>query len=217
MNSAAIVFFVSLGTAHSLAQTEAIPSVITQMEELGTVYLTRSVPKGANPASKTEAKKGAIIGVDFRPTAGTDPKKVTAAVKELSTLPELESVLLLGQDVTDEAADALPTSAKLISVQFFRTQVGDKGIAKLTRLRNLQIFKYTGMNISDEGMKELAKIQSLHTIEITDSKITDQGVLALRILPSLISLTIENTAATQQSIDQLQQRLPRIEGRRTLR
>ena len=217
MNTIAVVFFMSLTNAQLVAQTEQNPPVIAKMEELGTVYLTRSVPKGAKSGLKTDAKKGAIIGVDFRPMAGSDPKKVAAAVKELSTLPELESVLLLGQDVTDAAADALPTTAKLVSIQFFRTQVSDKGIAKLSRLPNFKIFKYTGMNISDQGMKELAKNKSLHTIEIIDSKITDQGVLALQGLPNLISLTIENTAATQQSIDQLQERLPRIETRRTLR
>jgi hypothetical protein len=200
-------------TMQFLSQAEQNPPVIAKMEELGTVYLTRSVPAGA----KGEAKKGTIIGVDFRPTAGSDPKKVAAAVKELSTLPDLEFVLLLGQDVTDEAANALPTSAKLKSIQFFRTKVSDKGIAKLTRLTGLHTFKYTGMDVSDEAMKELAKIKTLHTIEIIDAKITDEGVLALRTLPNLLNLTIENTQATQQSIDQLQERLPRVEGRRFLR
>jgi hypothetical protein len=214
MNSVTIAFFVSVSTAHILAQPEPNPPVIATMEELGTVYLIR---EEAKPAPKSEAKKGTIIGVDFRPTAGSDPKKVAAAVKELSTLPDLQSVLLLGRDVTDDAADALPKSAKLVSVQFFNTQVSDKGIAKLSRLPKLQVFKYTGMNISDQGMTELAKIKTLHTIEITDSKITDQGVLALQTLPNLTSLNIENTAATQQSIDQLRERLPRIVGRRSLR
>src|SRR5438128_1550198 len=144
MNAVAVVFFVSFGTA----QPEPNPPVIAKMEELGTVYLTRFVSKEA----KAKIKNGAIIGVDFRPTAGSDSKKIAAVVKELSTLPDLESVLLLGRDVTDDAADALPTNAKLVSVQFFRTQISDKGIAKLSRLSNLQTFKYTGMSISDEGM-----------------------------------------------------------------
>ena len=36
---------------------------------------------------------------------GSDPQKVAAAVKDLATLPDLESVLLLGRDVTDAAAE----------------------------------------------------------------------------------------------------------------
>jgi hypothetical protein len=215
MNSISVAFFlVSVGAAHLIGQAETNPAVITKMEELGTVYVTRSVPKSA---TKDDIKKGKIVGVDFRPMAGTDPKKIAAAVKELSTLPDLETILLLGMDVNDEAADAIPTSAKLTSVQFFNTSITDKGVGKLARFTNLQTFKYTGMNISDQGMQDLAKIKTLNTIEITDSKITDTGVLALQTLPNLRSLTIENTAATQRSIDQLQQRLPPIQGRRFLR
>src|ERR1051325_167932 len=215
MNPAILVFVVvSLSTAHWHAQAEANPPLIAKMEELGAVYVTRTVPKAG---AKGEAKKGTIIGIDFRPMAGSDPKKVAALVKELSSLPDLPTVLLLGQDVTDAAAEALPASAKLTSIQFFNTQVTDKGIGKLTRLPNLQTFKYTGMGVSDQGMKDLAKIKTLRTIEITDSKITDAGVLALQTLPNLRALTIENTAATQRSIDQLRDRLPRIEGQRFLR
>lgn len=198
----------------AVAQPPANPPVVAKMEELGTVYLTRSNPK---TDAKNEPAKGTIIGVDFRPAAGTDPMKIVAIVKEFSTLPELRTILLLGMDVNDEVADAIPTSAKLQSIQFFNTQVSDKGIAKLTRFSNLQTFKYTGMNISDEGMKSLGKMKTLQSIEITDSKITDAGVLALQQLPNLLNLRIENTAATQRSIDQLQERLPRVEGRRFLR
>ena len=215
MNPLSIAFLVvTVGVAHFSAQSEPNPPAIAKMEELGTVYVTRALPKAG---AKGDAKKSAIIGVDFRPMSGSDPAKVADAVKGLATLPDLEFVLLLGQDVTDAAADAIPASNKLTSIQFFNTKISDNGIAKLTRFKNLQVFKFTGMGLGDPGMKELAKIKTLHTIEITDAKVTDEGVLALQSLPNLLRLTIENTAATQQSIDQLRGRLPRIEGQRFLR
>src|SRR6516162_917611 len=195
-----------------LAQSEPTPPVIAKMEELGTVYVTRADPR-AKTSVTGEAKKNAIIGIDFRPTAGSDPKKVAAAVKELATLPDLETVLLLGQDVTDAAADALPTSAKLVSIQFFNTSITDQGFAKLTRFKNLQQFKFTGMGLTDEGMKTLAKIKTLQTIVITDAKVTDEGVLALASLRNLRRLTIENTLATEQSIERLPEPLPRLSNR----
>jgi hypothetical protein len=205
-----------LNNAHVFAQTASNPPVIARMEELGTVYVTRAAPKDKT-APKTNAKENAIIGIDFRPMAGSDSKKIAELVKELATLPDLESVLLLGKDVTDAAADAIPTSSKLMSVQFFNTAVTDKGVVKLSRLSNLQVFKFTGAGLSDEGMKAIGKMKTLHTIEITDAKITDAGVLALSSLPNLRLLTISNAAASQRSVDQLQERLPRIEGRRFLR
>lgn len=214
MNTAIAFLILLFNFAQDVARPELDPPVIGQMEELGTVYVTRRAPKSA---PKVKTKKGPIIGIDFRPMAGSDPKKVAAAVKELASLPELETVLLLGRDVTDEAADAIPKSATLVSVQFFNTSITDNGIGNLTRFTKLQTFKFTGMGLTDRGMKALAKISTLQTIEVTDSKVTDEGVLALQSLPNLRQLTIENTAASQRSIDQLGTRLPRIEGRRSLR
>jgi Leucine Rich repeat len=215
MSGAAISFLVvSLTTAHTIAQNN--PAVVEKMAEIGTVYVTRAAPKDKTQP-KTSAKANAVIGVDFRPMADADPKKIAALVKELSTIPDLESILLLGMNVTDEVADAIPTTPKLKSIQFFNTAITDKGIAKLSRLPNLEVFNFTGMGLTDEGMKALGKMKTLHTIEIVDAKITDAGVLALSGLPNLRMLTIQNAAASQRSVDQLQERLPRIEGRRFLR
>jgi hypothetical protein len=191
------------------AQAEPTPPVIAKMEELGTVFVTRANPK-VKTSARSQAKNKVIVGIDFRPTAGSDPKKVAAAVKELATLPDLKTVLLLGQDVTDEAAGALPASVKLVSIQFFNTSITDKGIAGLARLKSLQTFKFTGMGLTDEGMKSLAKIKTLQVIVITDAKVTDDGVLALRTLRNLRQLTIENTEATEQSIERLRESLPRL-------
>lgn len=210
MHRLAFAFVALLGASvNVLAQSESNPPVIAKMEDLGTVYVTRADPR-AKKSTNSEVKKNAIIGVDFRPTAGSDLKKVAAVVKELATLPDLETVLLLGQDVTDAAADALPASAKLVSIQFFNTTITDQGIAKLTRFKNLQQFKFTGMGLTDEGMKALAKIKTLQTIVITDAKVTDKGVLALASLRNLRRLTIENTLATEQSIESLRESLPRL-------
>jgi hypothetical protein len=215
MNGAAIaVLIVSLTTAHTIAQD--YPAVVEKMAAIGTCYVTRAAPKDKT-APKTTAKANAIIGVDFRPNADADPKKVAALVKELSTIPDLESVLLLGMTVTDEAADAIPTTPKVRSIQFFNTAVTDKGIAKLARLSNLEVFNFTGMGLTDEGMKAIGKMKTLHTIEIVDAKITDAGVLELSGLPNLRTLTIQNSAASQSSVDQLQQRLPQTEQRRFFR
>jgi hypothetical protein len=216
MNFATFAFLLlPVSLAQTSAQPQANPAVIAKMEELGTVYLTRTAPNPNDPAAK--GKLGTIVGLDFRPMAGSDKEKLVELVKELSTLPDLETILLLGSDFTDEAADAIPALPNLVSIQFFNTGITDKGVMKLDRHKKLQAFKYTGMGLSDEGMKALAKIKTLNTVEITDSKISDQGVLALQSLPGLTRLIIENTAATQRSIDQLQNRLPRIEGRRFLR
>jgi hypothetical protein len=174
------------------------------MEALGTVYLTyRDIAVEGKSKDEFQVRKNAIVGVDFRPTAGTDPKKVTAVVKELATLPDLETVLLLGKDVTDDAVNAIPATAQLTSIQFFNTAISDLGIAKLTRFKYLRVFKYTGMILTDEGMKSLGKIRTLHTVMITDAPITDVGVLALQDLTSLRTLSIENSNATERSIQRL--------------
>lgn len=205
-----LISLVILATVASnlFAQLPPTPPVIKKMEAMGTVYLTWRDPQNKN--AKSDAKPNVIIGIDFRPTAGTDPKKVAEVVKELATLRDLEFVLLLGKSVTDEAADAIPATPKVSRLQFFNTGIGDKGISGLTRFQNLQTFHFTGMGITDAGMKDLAKIKTLRNLTIIDAKITDQGVLALQTLPLLRQLTVENTAASQKSIDRLHELLPRL-------
>ncbi len=217
MNAFAAIFLAIAG-AGAGTPIEKNPPVIAKMEELGTVYLTRFQP---GPAIKKKVrqdqvqeinnniKKGTIIGVDFRPMAGSDPKEVASVVKELATLPHLHMVLLLGQDVTDEAVDALPAS--VVNVRFFNTQVTDKGIAKLGRLKNLIGFNYTGANLTDEGMKELAKLKTLQSLSITDAKgVTDTGVAALASLANLQNVTIENTSASPRAVRSLKLVLPSL-------
>ncbi len=181
------------------AQTEKDPPVIAKMEALGTVYLTRK----DLPDQKGQVRKNVIVGVDFRPTAMSDPKAVAEVVRELSTLPDLETVLLLGQPITDDVANAIPATSKLVSLRFFNTKVTDKGIAKLARFTRLQVFSYTGTGLTDEGMKSIAKLTSLNTVTITDAPITDQGVRGLVTLTNLRTLTIENSAASEESVEYL--------------
>jgi hypothetical protein len=210
----------ALGSLQALAQNEPDPPVIAMMEKLGTVYVTRRPAEGKKKASRADRaeparaeakkKKSVIIGVDFRPTMGSDPKEIAAAVKELSTLPELEFVLLLGRDVTDEAADAIPASAKINNIRFFNTKVTDKGIGNLTRFKGLRVFNYTGMLLSDAGMKELGKIKTLRTVMITDAKVSDEGVMSLQGLSSLQVLNVENTLATEAGIERLRRKLPSL-------
>ncbi len=215
----ALLAFSSLPIETPAQATDQVQAVIAKMEEMGSVYLTRRpIAKTKKGERKDDPRKAVIIGVDFRPMSGSDSKKIAAIVGELAAMPHLETLLLLGMDVTDEAVEAIPVSPKLLSVQFFNTRISDKGIATLPRFQKLQRFSFTGMGLTDEGMRSLAQIKSLHTIIITDAKVSDDGVLALRSLPNLRQLTVENTAATQKSIDRLRESLPRLtNGERFLR
>src|SRR5262245_9936957 len=175
MNPAAIAL--AGFTLFAAVATHSQPPIIAQMEEVGTVYLTWREPV-AKKKSSAKSAKNAIIGIDFRPTAGSDPKEIAALVRDWKTLPELQTVLLLGRDVTDEVIDAIPPSENITSIRLYNSTVTDKGVARLTRFKNLRDFNYTGAHLSDEGMKELGKIRTLTSLTITDAPITDAGVLA---------------------------------------
>src|SRR5437879_11882967 len=100
MNGLSALFLAVVGAGASIEAPD--PPVIAKMEEMGTVYLTRFQPRPkvkksrrvfddiyVNANVNDYVQKNAIIGVDFRPTAGSDPMKVAALVKELATLPYL--------------------------------------------------------------------------------------------------------------------------------
>jgi hypothetical protein len=191
------------------------PPVIAKMEKLGTVYLTRfdgtrrpARFRPVGPVVPIGTPKNAIIGVDFRPMAGTDPQEVVAVLKELTTLKYLQTVLVLGASVTDDAVDVLPDT--LQGVHFFNTKITDKGIAKLSRFKHLVGFRYTGNELTDAGLRDIAKIRSLQSLHITDAKVTDKGVSALEALVNLRELSIQNSAASQSALDDLFAKLPRL-------
>jgi hypothetical protein len=191
------------------------PPVIAKMQKLGTVYVTRFDgrrpgirfrPPG--PGVLAGTPKNAIIGVDFRPMAGIDPKAVIGVLEELNTVKYLITVLVLGTSVTDEAVEALPDT--LQGVHFFNTKITDKGIAKLSRFKHLVGFRYTGNELSDVGLKDIAKIRSLQSLHITDAKVTDKGIAVLEVLVNLRELTIQNSAASQTALNALNEKLPRL-------
>jgi len=191
------------------------PPVIAKMEKLGTVYLTRFDGKRRptrfgppGPIALPNTPKNAIIGVDFRPMAGTDPKEIVAVLKELTTLKYLQTVLVLGASVTDDAVDVLPDT--LQGVHFFTTKITDKGIAKLSRFKHLVGFRYIGNDLTDAGLRDIAKIRSLQSLHITDAKVTDKGVSALEALVNLRQLSIQNSAVSQRAMDDLAAKLPRL-------
>jgi len=203
MTSAAIAFMGFCIFAGNAADQP--PAVIAKMEQLGTVYVTWKEPIRTKAKSKFtqpefQLKKNVVIGIDFRPMAGSDPKRVASVVMELAMVPELETVLLLGQPITDDVADAIPTTLKVTNIRFYNTRVTDKGVVGLTRFKNLQVFNYTGTGLTDEGMASIGTMTSLMNLTITDSKITDKGVYALQKLVNLQRLTIENSAASEASV-----------------
>ena len=191
------------------------PPVIAKMEKLGTVYLTRFDGKRRpsrfgppGPMALPNTPKTAIIGVDFRPMAGTDPKEIVAVLKELKTLKYLQTTLVLGISFTDEAVNALPDT--LQGVHFFNTKITDKGIAKLSRFKHLVGFRYTGNDMTDAGLRDVAKIRSLQSLHITDAKVSDKGIAGLEVLVNLRELTIQNSAASKSALDALFAKLPRL-------
>lgn len=216
-----LAIMLSAGAGAELVVDDSIPVVIAKMEEVGTVNLTRSsrarqkvvverfFPRGGGRRAQEPepfVPVNAIIGVDFRPMAGTDPKLVTALVRELKTLTHLQTVLLLGQDVPDDAIDALPEQVRVL--QLFNTRVTDKGIANLKRFKKLQGFDYTGTLLTDAGMKDIGKLTQLQSLTIRDAKVTDKGVDGLAALENLRRITIENTAASRGAIERLNLTLP---------
>ena len=78
MNSSAVVWFVA--TLFAETYLEQNPPVLAKWRR-GQIYVTRREPVRPNQKAPPSFKKNAIIGIDFRPTAGTEPKKVAEVVR----------------------------------------------------------------------------------------------------------------------------------------
>jgi hypothetical protein len=74
----------------------------------------------------------------------------------------------------------------------YGTQMTDKGLAALAKLKTLEELSINHSNYSDASTKILANFQNLRKLDVHNTNITDQGLPDLGRIPNLTSLEIRN-------------------------
>lgn len=103
--------------------------------------------------------------------------------------------LLKGADVTAKALEAIATAKGIETVDLLGSDISNENLDKLSKLP-LKSIILTSTNFNDIGAENLSSIQSLVTIKANQTEITDQGLSSLKKLKRLKQLKIEGTKVT---------------------
>ena len=106
-----------------------------------------------------------------------------AGARHLLGLPKLESLSLIGTDVTDEAIEILSASTTIRNLYLFQTKVTDRGIEAAGKMPQLEVL-HLSEHVTDSGLQDLAGASSLKVLSLPlfarPPGITDAGLEEFR-------------------------------------
>jgi hypothetical protein len=84
-----------------------------------------------------------------------------------------------------------------------KSEVTDKGLEKIGRLKALQAIGLNGARISDAGLRHLEGLTTLATLDLASTPVTDAGLPHLLALPHLTGLSLGNCNITDAGLPYL--------------
>lgn len=148
--------------------------------------------------------QGQVVTVDLSDSAATDEEVAAIGVfpsvrtinctnagqikgttlGQLAGLKHLETLYLVGTDVTDVSLAGLEGLTSLKTLHLGRTRVTDAGMPVLDHLTNLQTLSLGNTEVTDKGLVQLRDLRHLSTLILRRTKVTSRGVQELqRMLP----------------------------------
>jgi hypothetical protein len=114
------------------------------------------------------------------------------ALAELSALPNVESVVTNGMQITDEGMKSLAKFKKLHNLAFFHPgKFSGTGLAYLSDLPDLQKLTVAGSNsFGDEGMAAVVKLPHLQEFRTWHTGATPVGIAQLKEVKDLKSISL---------------------------
>ena len=132
-----------------------------------------------------------LRGIETLSLMGTEV--TDADLRALASLENLQHLDLDGTGVGDEGASALAALDNLRSLDLRNTQVGNDGANALATLNNLTELDLRNTQVGDDGAKALAALNNLTTLYLSNTQVGDDGANALAAMNNLTSLNLDNT------------------------
>jgi len=109
-------------------------------------------------------------------------------VRLLTSLPDLEWVILYGSKVTDASLPHLARLPRLKTLSLDATALSRHGLAGLSSCRTLTSLELS--HVTDEKLAGLASLTQLQSLAITHSPVTEDGLSCLKKLTNLEALDL---------------------------
>jgi len=114
-----------------------------------------------------------------------------AQVAALKKYPELKTIHLLSDRITDDGMEPLKSFPKLEVLRLNSSKITDKGLEHVAAIPNLRELVLFRTPVTAEGLALLKKIPGLRKLCLCRIPITSEGVAQLKELTKLESLSFE--------------------------
>ena len=145
-------------------------------------------------------------GASKRPPEPTLAEQAQAVRDGESNQLRLDHTLVRDQDLRQLGG----LEAKLLRINFSKTQITDQGLKELSRVQSLEQLRLASPKITDDGLGALEDLAQLRFLHLLDMPISDAGLAHLHGLKKLESLYIDGTGVTDAGIEQLVKQLPNV-------
>lgn len=128
-------------------------------------------------------------------------------LKQVSTLPKLNTLFLHGLEVGEEGLRHLGTMKNLRTLMFstmwLRVNQSSSNLSYLDGLTNLMGLQFFQCGIRDSNLAFLQKMPSLKSLGLQETQVSDSALIYLRNLGNLETLNLFHTRITDKSLDVL--------------
>jgi hypothetical protein len=125
----------------------------------------------------------------------------SAGLAELSALGDLLWLDLTGSAVRDRDLRHLPAALRRLDLG--RTEVGDEGLAHVSRLTALRRLSLVRTATTDRGVASLAPLRMLRVLDLRHTAVTDAAAPHLAALDGLRVLRLDHTEMTDAAVSHL--------------
>lgn len=121
----------------------------------------------------------------------------------LGGLPQLQSLSLAGEEVTDAGVKQLRGLKNLARLDVYSQQITNEGLGHIVKFAKLRDLRLNSPHITDAGLKHLQSLSNLETLGLRDARITDIKLTELTALRSLRSLRLAGTGISDPGLKTL--------------
>jgi hypothetical protein len=125
------------------------------------------------------------------------------AMAAIAKLPNVHSVQLWADELTDAGMLHLASLTKLVELKSDSELITDAGLVGLSKLQKLVSLELYSPKVTDAGLAQISGLTNIYNLVLNSPEITDAGLPALLPLQKLVKLELKQATLTDQGLQQL--------------
>lgn len=156
---------------------------------------------GGDAIRDAEKPSQPVVSISFSRLPGSQDSHLDLQRLTKLTLPELDSLMIVGVSVTEADLADLKNFPKLTSLTLTGSALTDRGFEDIAKLGNLVYLGFTGTSLSDRGLDHSDALTKIEYLDLSRNKgVTDAGLVHLKRLDTLKELYLDGTSVTDAGL-----------------